>query len=66
MVLSYEKVKIACARKCLTITEMLTKAHISTVTAKRIKDGEEVNTKTAGKLAAALGVDVSALLADSQ
>ncbi len=62
MVLSYEKVKLACARKCFSIKELLIKAHISTVTAKRIKDGGEINTKTAGKLAAALGVDVTELL----
>ena len=64
MVLNYEKVKLACARKCLSIKELMTKAHISSVTAIRIKANKEVNTKTAGKLAAALGVDVLELLAD--
>ena len=64
MILDYGKIKLACARKCLTIRNVLQKAHVSTLTAKRIKDGGEVNTKTAGKLAAALGVDVIELLAD--
>ena len=64
MILDYGKIKLACARKCLTIRNVLQEAHVSTLTAKRIKDGGEVNTKTAGKLAAALGVDVIELLAD--
>ena len=64
MILDYEKIKLACARKCFTIRNALQAAHISSLTAKRIKDGMEVNTKTAGKLAAALGVDVAELLTD--
>lgn len=64
MKLDYEKIKLACARKCLTIRNVLQKARVSTLTAKRIKDGEEVNTRTAGKLAAALGVDITELLAN--
>lgn len=63
MILDYEKIKLACARKCLTIREILQTAHVSSLTAKRIKDGGEINTKTAGKLAAALGVDIVELLA---
>lgn len=64
MILDYRKIKLACARKCFTIRNALQAAHISSLTAKRIKDGMEVNTKTAGKLAAALGVDVADLLTD--
>lgn len=64
MILDYGKIKLACARKCFTIRNALQAAHISSLTAKRIKDGMEVNTKTAGKLAAALGVDVAELLTD--
>ena len=62
MVLSIEKIRIAAANKQMNFTEVLKLAHVSTVTAKRIKDGAAVNTKTAGKLAAALGVDVADLL----
>ncbi len=64
MILSIEKIKIAAAGKQMTLTELLKLAHMSTVTAKRIKDGCEVQTKTAGKLAAVLGVDVAELLKD--
>lgn len=64
MILSIEKIKIAVANKQMNFTEMLKKAHVSTVTAGRIRAGKEVNTKTAGKLAAALGVDVTELLAN--
>lgn len=64
MRLDFNKIRLACARKCFTISNALQAAHISTLTAKRIKDGMEVNTRTAGKLAAALGVDVAELLTD--
>lgn len=63
MILDYNKVKIACARKCLTMRNALKQAHMSTQTAQRIKEGGEVNPKTAGKLAAALGCDITELLA---
>ena len=65
MVLDNEKIKLECARKCLTVRDVLQAAHVSTLTAKRIKDGGEVNTKTAGKLAVALGVDITKLLASN-
>ncbi len=65
MKLDFEKIRLACARKCLTVGEALKAAHTSSFTAKRIKDGKEVNTKTAGKLAAALGVDVAEILASA-
>lgn len=64
MILDIAKIRLACARKCLTMGQLLKSAHISSFTAKRIKDGGEVHTKTAGKLAAALGVDVAELLTD--
>jgi len=63
MILNMEKIRIAAARKCYTMTETFKEAHMSVVTVKRIKDGKEINTKTAGKLAAALGVDIVELLA---
>lgn len=64
MLLSIEKIKLATARQQKSIAEVLKQAHVSSVTAKRIYAGCEVQTKTAGKLAAALGVDVTELLAD--
>ena len=64
MVLSIEKIKLETARKQKSIAEILKLAHISSVTARRINAGHEVQPKTAGKLAAALGVDVTELLAD--
>ena len=62
MILSIEKVKLAAAEQQRNFTEVLKLAHISPRTAKRIHDGHEIQTKTAGKLAAALGVRVSDLL----
>lgn len=62
MVLSIEKVKLAAAEKQMNFTDVLKLAHISPVTAKRIHDGFEIQTKTAGKLAAVLGVSVADLL----
>ncbi len=62
MILSIDKVKLATARKQKSFSEVLKLAHISSVTARRINAGYEVQPKTAGKLAAALGVDVEDLL----
>lgn len=62
MKLDFEKIRLECARKCLSMRDVLHRANMSTVTAKRIKSGLEVNPKTAGKLAAALGVDVTEIL----
>jgi len=64
MILSIEKIKLATARKQKSIAEVLKQAHVSSVTARRINAGCEVQPKTAGKLAAALGVDVVELLAN--
>ena len=64
MVLDVQKIKLALARKQLSFLEVLKKAHISSLTASRIYAGSEVQPKTAGKLAAALGVDVTEILKD--
>ena len=53
------------ARKVETFGELYKAARISTVTARRIRKGLPVQPKIAGKLAAALGVDVSELVDDS-
>lgn len=62
MVLSIERIMVAGADKQMSLKEVLTKAHMARATAKRIKNGEEVTMKTAGKLAAVLGVSVADLL----
>ena len=64
MILDIQKIKLALARKQLSLFEVLQRAHISSITAGRINAGREVQPKTAGKLAAALGVDVTEILKD--
>lgn len=63
MVVDIEKVRIILARKQLSMTQFFKEAHFSQSTVKRIKEGCTINTKTAGKLAAALGCDITELLA---
>lgn len=62
MVLSYEKIIALGADRRLTLKELLHNAGIARLTAKRIKDGNSVTMRTAGKLAAALGVSVTEIL----
>ena len=62
MVLDIQKIKLALARKQVSLLEVLKQAHISSITVGRINAGHEVQPKTAGKLAAALGVDVTEIL----
>ncbi len=65
MVLNTKKIEVALARKEKTFSELYKDARISTVTAGRVRKGLPVQPKIAGKLAAALGVDVSELIDDS-
>lgn len=53
---------IAGADRQMTLTEVLEKARMASATAKRIRNGDEVTMKTAGKLASVLGVSVAELL----
>lgn len=62
MLLDMAKIKLYAARKVLSIDELRKLAHISNITVRRINAGKEVYPKTAGKLAAALGVDVTEIL----
>ena len=62
MILDYDKIMVAGADKLMTLKEVLAEAHMARATAKRIKNGEEVTMKTAGKLAAVLDVKVVDLL----
>lgn len=64
MILNIRKIMVAGANKQMTFKDILTSAHMAKATAKRIKEGKEVTMRTAGKLAAVLGVDVTELLAD--
>lgn len=66
MKVNYRKLFIACANARLNITEVINKANCSINVLHRIKNGKNVNTATAGKLAEALGVTVESLLADEQ
>ncbi len=62
MVLDIQKVLLAAAEKKMGITDVYKQAHISLKTAARIRNGETIQTKPAGKLAEALGVKVADLL----
>lgn len=63
MKLDVAKIKLATARKQMTLTDVMKKAKLSSVTIRRIYAGLEVQPKTVGKLAAALECDVAELLA---
>lgn len=62
MLLDIEKIMVAGADRQMTLTEVMNKAHMANATVKRIKNGEEVTMKSAGKLANVLGVKVADLL----
>ena len=62
MLIDYNKLQTECARRCYSMTEVLKRAHISTVTLQRIKIGKPVRIVTVGKLARAVGVDVAELI----
>lgn len=62
MLLDIAKIKLAAARKVLTMRDVRKLAHLSEVTMRRINAGKEVIPKTAGKLASALGVDVTEIM----
>ena len=64
MQISYRKFFVACAAASLTMSAAAERAGISCAILSSIKQGKNVNTATAGKLAAALGVSVESLLAD--
>ena len=65
MILSSQKIEFALARKGKTFRELYKDARISTVTAGRVRKGLPVQPKIAGRLAAALGMDVSELVNNS-
>ncbi len=58
MVLNYAKIETAGANKQMTMKEVYQQAHMARATLERIRKGNEVTMKTAGKLAAILEVNV--------
>ena len=58
MVLNYTKIETAGANKQMTMKEVYQRAHMARATLERIRKGNEVTMKTAGKLAAILEVNV--------
>ena len=66
MVLNYAKIETAGANKQMTMKDIYKKGHIARATLERIRDGNSVTMKTAGKLAAVLEVNVTELLQEGQ
>ena len=66
MIVSYSKIEKAGANKQMSMKDIYQKAHMARATLERIRKGNEVTMKTAGKLAAALNCDVAELLQDNQ
>lgn len=64
MVLSRHKVFIALARACMNARD-LRKCGIGSTTIVRAMSGSEVSARTAGKIARALGVDVTEIMEDA-
>lgn len=60
MKINVSKLEKAMARRCLNSKELQGAASLTTI--QRIRSGKEIRTKTAGKIAKALDVDVSELL----
>ena len=65
MILSREKIMIALARVCKSARD-LRKEGIADTTIHRAMHGEPITTKVAGKIARALGVDVTEIMEDMQ
>ena len=66
MIVSYSKIEKAGANKQMSMKDIYQKAHMARATLERIRNGNEVTMKTAGKLAAALNCDVAELLQGDQ
>lgn len=58
------KLEIAMARACLNTEELATLANMPRPTLNNVIVGKKVRTATIGKVAKALGVDVTEILAD--
>ena len=66
MVLSYTKIETAGANRQMSMKDIYKKAHMARATLERIRDGNSVTMRTAGKLAAVLEVNVTELLQEGQ
>lgn len=60
MKIDVKKLDLALAKRCMNLSDM--RAGSSPQTLKRIRRGEEVKPATAGRIARALGVDVSEII----
>lgn len=60
MKIDLTKLDIALARECKTISDL--RGGVSPQTLARVKRGEEVKPRTIGKIARALGVDVTEIM----
>lgn len=59
-----KKMQLAMARTCLTATEIAVAAEMPVITVKRVTSGKAVKPATIGKVAKALGIDVTEILED--
>lgn len=64
MKLSREKTNIAMARKCMSVTELAGRYGVSRARMNVILNQQKVTPVCAGRIAEALGVDVTEILAD--
>ncbi len=62
MKINSKKLEIAMARTCLSITDFAVTAELPVQTLNRVMRGSGVRPGTAGKIARALGVDVTEIL----
>lgn len=62
MKVNKEKLNIAIARSCLTITDLAKKAKMSKTTVSAVISGENCKPVAIGKIAKALGVDVTEII----
>lgn len=65
MKIDKNKLAIALARKCWNQRTLSDNGQVSSQTLRNVNAGKEVLPETAGKIARALGVDVTELLTDS-
>ncbi|MDY5411143.1 MAG: hypothetical protein SPG86_06130 [Gemmiger sp.] len=65
MKIDKRKLDVALARKCWNQRDIWKSGEVSSQTMLNVSKGKEILPETAGKIARALGVDVTELLADS-
>ena len=64
MIANREKALLAMARACMNATDISEKAQMPEMTVKNVLAGRSVKPRTLGRVARALGVDVTELLED--